>query len=154
MSGDFDRAFAALQPVWDDCTVGVVVVEHASAGGPDAVAAVIADRGPFLFFPWLRDGHEDLTLPAQGLREHDVATARGLFIAMAQDAIRHGSPDRVDEGVLGALFDAFVAGFSSPRFFVNFSSSSWRPVTGHTRDSLLVVVDTARVGMWLSCDDE
>jgi hypothetical protein len=73
---------------------------------------------------------------------------------MAKDAIRYGSGNRLDDIELMNIHDAFIDEFSSPKYFSNFTENGWQPVTGHSRDSFLCVIDNNKVGMWLSCDDE
>ncbi|MCH7312382.1 hypothetical protein [Acinetobacter sp. ANC 4805] len=52
------------------------------------------------------------------------------------------------------LHEVCIKGFANPRYYSNFIGNGWRPVTNHTQDYFLCVIDKNTIGMWLSCNDE
>jgi hypothetical protein len=128
-----------------------------SVGTTDA-AAVIAflearDEEP------LFGKRQQLWISEESLHELAPNHARRYVTWLLREEAKLFSAAAPDEALLEALSSAFLAAFDSPVFFCNFElrherSSSWKAVTKHSRDSLLLGIDRSQVGYWLSSDDE
>lgn len=149
-----ESEFTKHQKIWDDCYLGYVFLPN-SIGQTDqnAIKKCLSEVGSLNFYPWLNES-ETIIFPTGGLSQVSFNKFENLFLAMANEAIRHGSEYRLSESELKKLLTSFQEGLVDAKYFSNFTKSGWRPVTNHSRDSFLCAVGKHRIGMWLSCDDE
>lgn len=140
--------------IWEDCYLGYVYTPNISNKVDyQAIGLVIHEVREYDFYPWLSHT-ENITLPKMGLHEICIKGFNELFMQMANKAICYGSDKKLEKFELQRILDAFLKGFANPRYYSNFIGNGWRPVTNHTQDYFLCVIDKNTIGMWLSCNDE
>lgn len=135
--------------------VAVTVAPH-EHGAPDLAVLLRCVRDPAFTPMSLGWSHErtpervtltvrdDALRPTERLRE-DVAS-------VLDQAFRHGGVQ--PEPATTRLAEQFCHEFVQPRAWTNFRGSSWTPLTRHTRDLVVCVMDATRVGILLTVDDE
>lgn len=148
------KAFAQHQDIWDDCYLGYVIIPNQSKiEGYQGILQAISKNQEYAFYPWLSD-KECIALPKQELIELTKDKFVENYISMAKEAINYGSNKKLSEMQLSEIIVGFLKEFVNPKYYANFSDGGWNPVTGHSKDNFLCVIDKEKIGMWLSCDDE
>lgn len=146
--------FSEHQEIWDDCYFGYIITDNICNNiGQVAIKEYLDKSEVFNFYPWLKHP-EEIIYPVNGLKELNRIEFGSLFLHMAREAIAYGSSQRLSEQRLEALLDSFLEGFTGPKYFSNFTVSSWSPVTTNSKDSFLCAADKSKIGMWLSCNNE
>jgi len=158
------HAFLQAKPeVWDDGYVAFGV-------GPNPVPSRELDAA-LAFFGSSRlvsalsgHGSSKVKVTREALREIDLATARTAIVQVLKNDLRMFSVRKVDPAVLEELAAIFFEEMGSARAYTNtvvYSAEHmgsvlgpFSPVTAHTVDTLVCVVNEQYVAYWLYGDDE
>ncbi len=150
----FQELFKQYQEVWDDCYLGYVIIPNKSKlDDYKSITQHISNQKMYDFYPWLNE-KEQIQLPKNGLHEINQFEFIVNLVEMAKEAINYGSHKKISNNALNILAQTFVNEFHNPKYYSNFEGNNWTPVTYHSRDSFLCVVNNQKIGMWLSIDDE
>lgn len=147
--------FDVHRAIWEDCYVGYVILPNTTKTPTfEALSHCVQEHPYFAFYPWLNE-QEQITLPRRGLRPFERNECVQLLINMLREGIAYGSNLSLSQSTLQTLVLRFIGLFEeNATFWSNTEQGTWNPVTQHTYDSLVCVVDSNYIGMWLSCNDE
>ena len=158
------HAFLQAQPeIWDDGYVAFGVGPNPD--GSNELKAVIAFFGSSKSVPSLSGhGRSEVKVTGEALLEIDLPSAKRAIVQILKNDLRMFSVRKVNPAVLEELGTVFLQEMGPARAYTNTAVyseermgsvfGSFSPVTAHTVDTLLCVVNEQCVAYWLYSDDE